>query len=275
MQTVEDALPYDRHKKVRSDIPVGVYDVIADFGQSRGGNTATILPNEAYLANRYGRTILLRANIMRAPEIFGAAGGTFAAAVAPQYASHLTADANFNRTLWHEVGHYLGVDRTRDDRNLDEALGSDANLIEEMKADLVSLFAGPELQRRGYFTADQLRSHYASGILRVLQNNKPRRDQPYNTMQLMQWNWFLDKGVLRYDRASEKLSIDYAKYPAAVESLLREVLAVQDAGDPARADAFINKWASWDDNLHGKVAENIRETQRYRYRLFNYAALGE
>ena len=35
------ALPYDRHKRIREDIPVGVYDVIADFGQSRGGNTAT------------------------------------------------------------------------------------------------------------------------------------------------------------------------------------------------------------------------------------------
>lgn len=275
MQTVEDALPYDRHKKVRSDIPVGVYDVVADFGQSRGGNTATILPNEAYLANRYGRTILLRANIMRSPEIFGAAGNSFAAAVAPQFASHLTADANFNRTLWHEVGHYLGVDRTRDGRDLDEALGADANLIEEMKADLVSLFAGPELQRRGYFTADQLRSHYASGILRVLQNNKPRRDQPYNTMQLMQWNWFLDKGVLRFDPATSRLSIDYARYPAAVESLLREVLAMQDAGDPARTDAFVARWASWDENLHGKIAANIRKEQRYRYRLFTYGALGE
>jgi hypothetical protein len=275
MQAVEDALPYDRKKKVREDVPVGVYDVIADFGQSRGGNTATILPNEAYLANRYGRTILLRANIMRAPEIFGAAGNTFAAAVAPQFAGHLTADSNFNRTLWHEVGHYLGVDRTRDGRNLDEALGADANLIEEMKADLVSLFAGPHLQRSGYFTADQLRSHYASGISRVLQNNKPRRDQPYNTMQLMQWNWFLDKQVLRYDPATEKLSIDYARYPAAVESLLKEVLAIQDSGDQARGDAFITRWAKWDDNLHGKVAENIREQQRYRYRLITYSALGE
>lgn len=275
MQAVEDALPYDRKKKVREEIPVGVYDVIADFGQSRGGNTATILPNEAYLANRYGRTILLRANIMRAPEIFGAAGNTFAAAVAPQFAGHLTADSNFNRTLWHEVGHYLGVDRTRDGRDLDEALGSDANLIEEMKADLVSLFAGPHLQRSGYFTADQLRSHYASGISRVLQNNKPRRDQAYNTMQLMQWNWFLDKGVLRFDPATSKLSIDYERYPAAVESLLKEVLAIEDAGDPKRADAFITRWATWDENLHGKVAANIREQQRYRYRLITYGALGE
>ncbi|MGH9959562.1 MAG: NUDIX hydrolase, partial [Pyrinomonadaceae bacterium] len=70
LQALEDSLPYDNHKKIREDIPVGVYDVIADFGQTRGGNTATILPNESYLARRYGRTIMLRANIMREPNIF-------------------------------------------------------------------------------------------------------------------------------------------------------------------------------------------------------------
>jgi hypothetical protein len=275
IQAVEDALPYDRRKRVREDIPVGVYDVVADFGQSRGGNTATILPNEAYLTRRYGRTILLRANIMRSPEIFSAGSDVWTAVLAPQFAQHLTADSNFHRTLWHEVGHYLGVDRTRDNRDLDVALGADANLVEEMKADLVSLFAGRELRRRGYFTEEQLRSHYASGIFRTLQNNKPRRDQPYQSMQLMQFNWFMDKGVLRYDRASGRLSIDYGRYHQAVEGLLREVLAMQDAGNPARTEAFIQRWSSWDENVHGRLAANIREQQRYRYRLFTYAALGE
>ena len=273
LQAVEDALPYDRHKKIREDIPVGVYDVIADFGQARGGNTATILPNEAYLARRYGRTILLRANIMRNPQIFGLNSSTWAAVVAPQFATHLTADGQFNRTLWHEVGHYLGVDRTRDGRDLDVALGADGNLIEEMKADLVSLFAGPELQKDGYFTADQLRSHYASGIMRTLQNVLPRRDQPYQTMQLMTFNWFMDKGVLRFDPATGKLTIDYANYHSAVESLLRELLAIQDAGDSKRSDAFIKQWSKWDEGLHGRIAKAMRDQQKYRYRLFTYAAL--
>ena len=275
LQAVEDALPYDRRKKVREDIPVGVYDVVADFGQSRGTNTASILPNEAYLARRYGRTILLRANIMRAPQIFGAQQASWSAIVAPEFASHLTADSQFNRTLWHEIGHYLGVDRTNDGRDLDVALGADANLFEEMKADLVSLFAGPQLQQSGYFTADQLRSHYASGILRTLQNNQPRRDQPYQTMQLMQFNWFLDRGVLRIDPQSGRLSIDYGRYHDAVEGLLREVLAIQDAGDQARSDAFIKRWSNWDEGLHGRIAKAIRDQQKYRYRLVKYAALGE
>ena len=43
----------------------------------------------------------------------------------------------------------------------------------------------------------------------------------------------------------------------------------------AAADAFIDKYATWDDNLQGTIARAIREQQRYRFRLFKYAALGE
>ena len=141
----------------------------------------------------------LRANIMREPNIFEGTSHTWEAAIASAHGKDLTSDGNFYRTLWHEVGHYLGVDRTKDGRDLDDALQDDANTLEEMKADLVSLFVAEALHQQAYYSDVQLRSVYASGILRVLQNNKPRRDQPYNTMQLMQWNFFLENGLLTFE----------------------------------------------------------------------------
>jgi hypothetical protein len=273
LQSLEDSLPYDHHKRIREDIPVGVYDVIADFGQARGGNTATILPNESYLARRYGRTILLRANIMREPNIFTGTKHVWDAAIAAAHKDDLTSDGNFYRTLWHEVGHYLGVDRTRDGRDLDAALQDDANALEEMKADLVSLFVAEALRQQGYYTDAQLRSVYASGILRVLQNNKPRRDQAYQTMQLMQWNFFLENGLLSF--AAGKLNIHYDKYHEVVGQMLAKTLAVQYSGDKGGADQFIEQYTKWDDSQHGALAKNIREQQRYRFRVFEYAALGE
>jgi hypothetical protein len=272
IQALEDSLPYEHRRRVMEDIPVGVYDVVADFGQTRGGNTATNLPNEAYLVERYGSIILLRANIMRNPDLFKGSGDIFAAAVAAGQAGDLTPDGNFYRTLWHEVGHYLGPDLTASGATLD-SIGPDAGLLEEMKADLVSLFVARELRRRGYYSDDQLRSLYASGILRTLQNNKPRREQPYNMMQLMQWNWFLDRKVLSFDPATAKLGIDYGRYHEAVRDLLKQVIAIQEAGDSKAAAAFVDRWGQWDENLHGKVAANIRAQQRYRFRLFEYAAL--
>ncbi len=275
LQTLEDSLPYPNHKKVKEDISVGVYDILADFGQSRGGNTATILPNEAVYARRYGRTILIRANILQNPEIFDANRTAWQVAVAPNHKDELTPDGQFYYTLWHEVGHYLGVDRTKNGTDLDAALQENSNTLEEMKADLVSLYAAEALQKQGYYTTEQRRAVYASGIRRVLQTAKPNRSQPYQTMQVMQWNFYMENGLVEFDKTTKRLKINYEKYHETVGKLLTKVLDVQLQGDKAAADRFIEQYSNWDENLHGAIAKNIRDSQKYRFRLFKYAALGE
>lgn len=269
LQAIEDALPYENHKRVREDIPVGVYDVVVDFGQSRGTNTATILPNDPLFSRRYGRTILLRANIMRSPEIFAANQRVWRAVTNESFASDLGRDGDFLRTLWHEIGHYLGVDRDRNGRTLDIALEDYADSTEEMKADLVSLFA---LQKMNH---PQLRQIQAAGIRRTLQNNKPRNDQPYQRMQLVQFNWFVDKGLLVPDPKTAKLAIHYDRYPEAVSSLLAEVLKLQHEGDKAATAAFFDKWTKWTPDVHEKLAAKIRDAEGARFRLVRYAILGE
>jgi hypothetical protein len=92
-------------------------------------------------------------------------------------------------------------------------------------------------------------------------------------MQLIQWNWFLDRGLLRFE--DSELHIDYDRYPETVESLLREVLAIQHDGDRARAKVFVERWAAWDEELHGVIAARMREAEDYRFRLVTYEALGE
>lgn len=275
IQALENSLPYENRKKVKEDISVGVYDIVSDFGQSRGGNTATILPNEALYARRYGRTILIRANILQNPEIFEANKSAWTVSVAPAHANELMPVGQFNYTLWHEVGHYLGVDRTKNGQDLDAALQENSNTLEEMKADLVSLYAAEALQKQGYYTPEQLRAVYAAGIRRVLQTAQPRRSQPYQTMQVMQWNFFMENGLLEFDRQTKRLKINYDKYHETVGKLLAKVLDVQYQGDKAAADRFIEQYSNWDENLHGAIAKNIREQQRFRFRTFKYAALGE
>ena len=68
----------------------GVYNILADFGQSRGANTATILPNDADHTRKYDRTILLRYNIMTNPGLFEDRKETFQTAVKAEYANDLT-----------------------------------------------------------------------------------------------------------------------------------------------------------------------------------------
>ncbi|MEO6487777.1 MAG: NUDIX hydrolase [Thermoanaerobaculia bacterium] len=270
LQEIENVLPYEHHKRVRDDISVGVYNVIADFGQARGTNTATILPNDALYSARYGRTILLRENIMRHPLLFAADLRIWRSALADAHANDLTDEGNFQRTLWHEIGHYLGVDRDKDGRSLDVALQDQADALEEMKSDLVSLFALHRMNHPG------LRTIQASGIRRTLQNVKPRKDQPYQTMQLAQFNYFLENGLLAADPQTARLTVDYDRYRDVVTSLLREVLTLQRGGDRDAAARFFERYGAWIPELHEKLATHIREAQgNSRFRIVRYEALGQ
>jgi len=280
IQALENSLPYEPDgydggdkKKVNEDIPVGVYNVVADFGQSRGGNTATILPNESAHARKYGRTILLRNNIMTNPEFFRQRQLRFRAAVVKAHANDLTAEASFNRTLWHEVGHYLGVDRTRDGRDLGEALEQSSSAYEEMKSDLVSLFVGPQLLDSGYYTEKKLRNLYADGVRRVLLTREPQRSQPYQTMELMQFNYYLENGLLEYNEKDGRLIIHYDRFHDVVARLLARILEIQYAGDLAEADEFMERYTVWEDGLHGALAKKMRAVETYRYRTVTYEAV--
>ncbi len=273
LQAMEDALPYDHGKTVRTSIPIGVYNIVADFGQARGANTATILPNDADHTRKYGRTILIRNNILTNPALFAVSKRRFDAVVAAEYRDDLTLDSGFDRTLWHEVGHYLGVDKTADGRRLSDALRDRSDLFEELKADLVSLYVAKGLSESGYYDQGKLEAHYASGVLRTLQRVKPRPSQPYQNMQLMQFNYFIETGVIEPDFETGLLRINYDRYHQMVGEFLEQVLHIQFDGDYKAADAFVTRWNYWEEKLHGRLAETINANSEYRYSMVRYGIL--
>jgi len=274
LQAIQDALPVGTGRKIQQNIPVGVYNIVADFGQSRGANTATILPNDANHTRKYGRTILLRYNIMTNPGLFEDRKETFQAAVKPEHANDLAIDGPFYRTLWHEVGHYLGVDKTVDNRELNEALTPWGSHYEEMKADLLSGFTSGHLNKTGVMNDDVFRAVQAASVLRVLQKNQPRtNEQPYQTMQLMQMNYFMEHGFLSFDPKDARLQIHYDRYNTVIRKMLNDVLNIQLQGNSEQASEFIKKYTSWSPQLHGKLAERLSEASRYRFVDVRYKTL--
>ncbi len=273
LQAIHDALPYSFPRKINTNLSLGVYDVVADFGQSRGSNTATILPNEAEQSRRFGRTIMLRHNIMTNQTLFDNTQAAFAAVVSEEQAQDLSVDGQFQRTLWHEVGHYLGVDQTLEGDEIDSALQEVSDLYEEMKADLVSLFSAYHLNQNKQMDDKTFRSIQAGGIRRVLLKNKPERSSPYGTMMLMQFNYFRDKGVLSFDEDNTRLTIAYDKFPGVVNDLLGKVLAIQAAGDKVKAKAFVEQWGDWKPEVHGSIAKKMNAASQFRYTRVKYTEL--
>ena len=217
----------------------------------------------------------MRTNIMTNDAIFANRKVRFDAVMDVGYRDHLTKEGGFNRTLWHEVGHYLGVSKTVDGRDLGEALADRANLFEELKADLVSLYAAPKLRQIGYYDDEGLRAHYSDGIRRTLQNVQPRPQQAYQNMQLMQFNFYMEAGLLEANPESGLLTVNYNRYHEVVTDLLREVLNIQHSGEYELADEFVKRWNYWDDTLHGGLAQRINDSGSYRRTLVRYRALAD
>jgi len=273
LQDIHDALPYEFPRRINTNLSLGVYDVLADFGQARGSNTATILPNEAEQSRRFGRTIMLRHNIMTNQTLFDNTQAAFAAVVNEAQANDLSVDGQFQRTLWHEVGHYLGVDQTLQGEEIDNALKEVSDLYEEMKADLLSLFSAHYLNQNEQMDDATFKTIQAGGIRRVLLKNKPERSSPYGTMMLMQFNYYMDKGVLEFDEKHQLLTIDYDKFPAVASDLLAAILKIQAEGDKEKAQAFVEQWGDWKAELHGVIAKKMNEASQFRYTRVKYTEL--
>jgi hypothetical protein len=94
-------------------------------------------------------------------------------------------------------------------------------------------------------------------------------------MQLMQFNWFLSKGVFEMDQVNKGLVLHYDRFAEAAESMLEAVLKIQHDGDRAAAEAFIERWTEWNEDTHESIAKTIRENRAFQYALFRYSALGE
>jgi hypothetical protein len=57
--------------------------------------------------------------------------------------------------------------------------------------------------------------------------------------------------------------------------MLEKVLAIQAAGDKAAADGFVDRYDTWSTDLHERLGLAMRATEKHRYRLVRYQALGE
>jgi len=262
LQDIENALPIDRHRIVSSDIPIGSFDVVAAFGQGVG-TAAEILPNDPVLIRKYGRKIALRRNTVVHPSSMERLEDRWRAVMAPVHIDELTAEGVFRQISWHEVGHYLGPDTDRAGRALEETLGEDAAPLEELKSELVSMFACAWLGRIGAFTQAEVRAVVAHGILGAFRPARPLRSQPYPTIWLMLGNHLLEQGALRI--GDDGVHIDHDRIAAAVEQMLGETLAIQDHGSHADSTAFIERHSTWDER-HERLAARIKAAERYRYR---------
>jgi hypothetical protein len=67
--------------------------------------------------------------------------------------------------------------------------------------------------------------------------------------------------------------VDYQRFPGVAAAMLRDVFEIQAAGDRARAEAYIDRYSEWRDDLHERLAGAMRAAETFRFAYVTYAAL--
>ena len=151
---------------------LNAYDVIYYSGDCNAGSKtiAINLPNDEEVQLKKGSRRLQLKNTMRAKfDLILVPIANLL--IVPEQRKHITFNAFFSNTMFHEVAHGLGIKNTingkgRVRENLREAAGA----LEEGKADILGLYMVTELFNSGQLTEGELEDYYVTFMASVFRS---------------------------------------------------------------------------------------------------------
>jgi len=243
---IQEALPLaagDR-PSVRGHVtPMEVMDAPFRGGDLRHGYQAVAdnLPNDPRIHKEKGTKKIFFKNFMdaRVREIILPLA---AKVMDPAQAKRASGEGYLASTILHEICHGLGpAFARRDGRQVDirEAMGGAFSGLEEAKADVVGMFALKWLVDRGVLPKDRLEEYYASYVAGIFRTVRFGTGEAHGRAEMMEFNYLAAQGAIV--GAGGRSRVEYAKMPAAIQQLAKELLEQEASGDRARADAWFKK----------------------------------
>jgi hypothetical protein len=252
---IQDALPLaapDRPSVRGHATPMEVMDAPFRAGDLRHGYQAVAdnLPNDPRIHQQKGTKKIFFKNFMdaRVNEVILPLA---ARVMDPAQARQASAEGYLASTLMHEICHGLGpafarvnVPSTSSERgqqkDIREAIGGAYGGLEESKADVVGMFALKWLVDRNVLPQARLEEYYASYVAGIFRTVRFGTGEAHGRAEMMEFNYLSEQGAIT--NVSGRYRVDYAKMPAAVAALARELLEQEATGDRARAEAWFAKY---------------------------------
>lgn len=221
-------------------------DLIAltgDYAMCRGGiTTAQNLPNNDKLAvktgggrrNVYHRQVRFSKDEERLKRLLDRL-------VDPQLHQYVDTNETMRFVIGHENGHSLGPDSS-----YQGALGIYKHIIEEHKADTISVASIAELKRHfaNYKDVD-LKKFYTTWVISdLLMRAQPVFSKPHRVAELIQFNYLLENNVIFFDE-NRKLHINFDLMENVLYKLLEDTIELQLSRSAEKAHVFIDRWAIW------------------------------
>jgi len=224
-----------------SDADLGAYDVIYYAGHSNAGSKtiAINLPNDERVQLEKGTRRLQLKNAMRAKfdQILMPIAKEL---IAPEQRQHVTFDAFFANTMFHEVAHGLGIKNTiNNSGSVREALLEHASWLEEGKADVLGLYMIEQLRQRGEISDGELMDNYVTFLASIFRSVRFGSSSAHGQANLVRFNYFREQGAFARDSDNGHYRIDAERFAAASENLSRLILTIQGDGDYPTAAALL------------------------------------
>ena len=252
MRDLERTLPIDdRHKSLdRSfESPIRVVDVAYTSGDARRGvqTIAFNLPNDERVIEAKGSKKVMLRNVMRAK--FEKILTPIAQQVLdPAVASDVQFQPWFINVLMHELAHGLGpksiTNAAGEKSTVNRELKELYSPIEEAKADVTGLHNLSMLQQAGVYDADFVRRAYFGHMADLFRAVRFGTSEAHGKANLLQFNYFRDKGALRYDEKTGRFSADLNAVIVANRELAREILTLQAEGSYNKAKDLLNRYGN-------------------------------
>ena len=165
--------------------------------------------------------------------------------------------AFFWYVVFREISHELGVKNTLDGRLLSQALGSYAQVMEDVKCDVVGAWLETQLTARHdipwILTEEDVITTFTVSMIR---SGAFGVGEAVGQANLICYNYLKEKGAFTRNEAGV-YEINYPKAQEAMAALAGEVLQIQALGDAAAAKSMVEKYAVVSPELKGDF-RNIR-----------------
>jgi hypothetical protein len=166
------------------------------------------------------------------------------AVIAPDQQKHITFDAFFQNTMFHEVAHGLGIKQTINGRGtVRQALKERYGALEEEKADVLGLYMVAALSARGELKEDLL-DNYVTFLAGIIRSVRFGAADAHGRANMVTFSFLASQGAFVRDSASGTYRVDQARMAAAVDSLAGKILRLQGTGDYAGTTAFYDTSAT-------------------------------
>ena len=244
-------------------VDVDLVALTGDYAAARGGITiAQNLPNNDKLSikqgngrrNVYHRQVRLSTDPKRTQQLLD----TF---LHPSFHQYYNVEADHIFVIGHENGHSLGPSS-----EYQNSPGICKSIIEENKADSISISFMPEYVKRGIITEHQLKEIYTTWITRrLLLCSKPIfPTETYKIVDLIEFNTLLENQAIYFDE-NKLLHINFDKVSPSIYNLLEKVIDIQLSKSPKKAKQHIDRYTTW-NNLHEYIAQTQQKLGVKKYK---------